>query len=126
MSKAANSIDAIYALIPNVGCQGLCQQTCGPVLMSKAEERRIINRTGKPVSFNPKTLTCDRLSVFGRCTIYPDRPAICRLYGAADGLLCRWGCRPERPLSSGAAGDILRALESLSGQNSNPGQDHKG
>lgn len=107
------TIDSIYKLIPDVSCQGLCQQACGPVLMSKAEERRIIDRTGKPVSFNPKTLTCDRLTAFGRCSIYPDRPAICRLFGAVDDLPCQWGCKAERPLSSGEGGDILRALESL-------------
>ena len=40
-------VTRIYALItPTSECQGLCQEACGPVLMSAAEERRIIQRTG--------------------------------------------------------------------------------
>ena len=114
-SSVTASIDAIYALIPDVECQGLCQDACGPVLMSEAEERRIIKRTGRPVTADPVTLQCERLSVFGRCTIYANRPAICRLFGVADGLPCPWGCKPKAPLNETDAADIFRALESLRG-----------
>ena len=108
-----NTIDSIYALIPDVGCQGLCQDYCGPLFMSKAEQRRIIRRTGRPISFDPGSLRCDRLSMFGRCTVYRDRPAICRLWAAVDDIPCPWGCKPEKPLSAVEGGNILKELEAL-------------
>ena len=33
------------------------------------------------------------------CTIYEQRPFICRLYGCGPGLACAKGCSPKLPLS---------------------------
>jgi hypothetical protein len=89
----ADSIEAIYADVPDAKCKGLCQRACGPVLASEAERRRIEERHGTfPVA--DLNLTCSKL-VEGRCSIYADRPLICRLYGTTRVLRCEHGCGPR-------------------------------
>jgi uncharacterized protein len=59
-------IQDIYALIPEVPCLPGCTACCQAF-----------------------PYVCDR-----GCTIYPVRPFICRLFGAAPNLLCHLGARP--------------------------------
>lgn len=52
---------------------------------------------------------CDALTPFNRCGAYERRPAICRLYGATEGMECPRGCLPEGGyLTADEGGDILR------------------
>lgn len=37
---------------------------------------------------------CPKL-VDGRCSVYEDRPTVCRLWGATEAMPCRWGCIPD-------------------------------
>jgi hypothetical protein len=97
MSKKSAKRDAairdVYSRVPNVACKGLCADACGPILMSRAERARIREHAGAlPEPTGPR-LECSFLKN-GRCSHYDHRPLICRLYGAADGLPCPWGCTP--------------------------------
>lgn len=48
----------------------------------------------------------------GRCTIYSERPAICRLWGASEALRCPYGCKPEEGWLTAHEGYIyLRTFE---------------
>jgi Fe-S-cluster containining protein len=49
-----------------------------------------------------------------RCTIYEQRPFICRIYGVAEGIRCPHGCEPERVLSQAEAATLLNEMEELS------------
>jgi Fe-S-cluster containining protein len=62
-------------------------------------------------------LKCDKLSG-GRCTVYPDRPLICRLFGVVEQMRCPFGCVPERFLSERAAYALLERAEKLAGSGS--------
>jgi len=41
------------------------------------------------------TFWCEALTSDKRCAIYELRPIVCRLWGAAEGLECPFGCVPE-------------------------------
>jgi hypothetical protein len=101
----------LYAKVPDVGCKGLCVQSCGPVPLLDAERHNITVATGKdPGSMMAgEDLLCPQLKD-GRCSIYADRPLLCRLYGALpeDGMRCQFGCEPTLTAEDGM--DRLREL----------------
>ena len=80
--------------IPTVECKGLCHDQCSVIPMSQNEHYTLTEASGK----EPHTVLtdngprCSHLSLIGRCEAYEARPLICRLYGAAEGLICRHGC----------------------------------
>lgn len=96
----ADRLDAIYAILPKMECKGLCQECCGPILMTRLEWKRIKSANkGKPTPIK-KDLRCPLLKD-GRCSVYGVRPLICRL----------WGCKPERMLTDEEVADIFKAIE---------------
>lgn len=103
-------IQAVWAQVPSPGCKGLCQQSCGPVAMSPAEEA-LLNDRGVTVGFDRKTLTCDQLNGFGRCSIYTDRPLVCRLWSAVPEMPCPWGCAPT--MRPGDGHKLLRLMNGV-------------
>ncbi len=123
-------LDAVYAKVPNPGCKGLCHDACGSVAMTSLEHLRIVARHGvnlplvaaPAVNGDPVTALglrgdrCRALTGDHQCSIYPDRPLICRLYGAADPLPCPYGCVPEKGrMSHRDARLALAAVEELAG-----------
>ena len=102
---------AVYAKIPLIKCKGLCHAACGPIMASQAETRQL-RRAGFRLDWNRKTLQCKHLAG-NRCSIYMNRPAICRLYGVAEGMECPHGCEAERVLTRQEAGNMLRELDDL-------------
>jgi hypothetical protein len=117
-------LDAVYAAIPDAGCRGLCVIGCTSVAMAPAEQHRIADRhhinlplatapPGAPTLIDGQQTAdhCPALSPSGRCTVYPDRPLVCRLYGATEGLPCPFGCVPaEGLLTRGQATRLLRRV----------------
>lgn len=121
-----NKLEALYAQIPKVECKGLCHESCtlipaGAIEMKRAKERLAINpfkpnaeavkqaMTGE----KPKIPSCRALKD-KRCTIYHIRPAICRLYAAAEGLECPFGCEPKgKKITKQEAYDLIRKIETL-------------
>lgn len=88
------TIKRIYRSLPQVNCKGKCAEACGPILFSKAEEDRWRRRRIDPPSFDTEA-TCTKLA-HGRCTIYENRPYICRLFGVIQAMRCPHGCVPTR------------------------------
>lgn len=104
-----NSLSAIYDKLPTMECKGLCDNYCGPVgvspreltAMRRASKKRLrtVTLESGGVMLKPvKRLRCQCLRK-GRCSIYKDRPLLCRIFGMAEGLLCPHGCQPSRVLS---------------------------
>lgn len=89
-----NTIKKIYRSLPQVNCKGKCTEACGPILFSKAEEDRMRRRAIAPPSFT-EDLVCDKLKK-GRCSIYENRPYVCRAFGATAQMRCPFGCVPTR------------------------------
>ena len=98
MSKAGarRALDALYAEMPTLDCQGKCAESCGPILMSRVEWGRIIEQVGT----EPRATSLDCPMLDGeRCSVYAIRPTICRLWGMVESMPCPWGCEPSRLLS---------------------------
>jgi uncharacterized protein len=105
----------IYASVPRIRCAGKCQASCGPIDAGPAEKRAFESVTGKPfpnkfIVLGTRDATCPLLNVIGQCSVYPNRPLICRLWGVVDGMPCHWGCVPERPMSDGEASQLFREI----------------
>jgi hypothetical protein len=112
MTDRATQIVNIYRALPELECKGLCQESCGPIAMSKAELEHITAKYGSAPMWDD-TFTCKAL-VGGKCSIYEDRPLICRLWGTVGGMPCKWGCVPKGGrISDKKAHKLLRRMESL-------------
>lgn len=114
------SIEAIYARIPDVECKGLCQSACGPIGMTRKEFETIKEKVGDRVEGIPsgrqmfivgKDLTCPLLNPDGKCSVYAQRPAICRLYGAIELMRCPHGCKPKKFLRDSQGRQILKDVD---------------
>lgn len=113
--RKARSLSDVYRLIPNVECRGKCIESCGPISMSKAERRTL---TAHGVNIPPiadavaavekgEDYYCPALRD-GRCSVYDDRPTICRLWGATESMRCPHGCTPADALTQAESHRILR------------------
>jgi uncharacterized protein len=114
---------AIYAQVPDVECRGLCAGACGPIPVHPSELKQIRLAAGRRVRAHPGALIDNHLVLEtnrhgqctllkkGRCSIYHDRPLICRLFGAATGLLCPYGCKPKRFLTRAQVKELIDALD---------------
>lgn len=116
-------IQEIYEDIPKVYCKGLCFDQCTVIPLSKAELRVITARHG-PSNLGQGVLgahmfgthhKCTFLTQDNRCSIYEDRPAICRIFGAAKdrNMECVHGCSKDVHFPRARAMLILDRLEGL-------------
>lgn len=90
-------LDALYAELPTIACQGKCAQSCGPVMMSRVEWQSVC-RAGGERTVDLGVLTCPYLEQ-ERCSVYEVRPMLCRLWGVVEEMPCPWGCQPSRMLT---------------------------
>ena len=111
------SFTLIYSAVPRINCKGKCQGSCGPIAayprevehFEKATGKKfpdaavIINRTIKEGS----PMECPHLNPIGQCSVYPNRPLICRLWGVVPDMPCPWGCLPDRPMTEHEARELL-------------------
>jgi len=111
---ACAALEQMYAQVPSIACQGLCQDCCGPLGMAYVEWIRI--KRASPLRLaEAKQVVCPLLKR-GKCTVYASRPMICRLWGVTENMPCPWGCRPERYLTITEADVLMHAVEALSQQ----------
>ena len=121
-SKKLRVLRDLYARIPEVHCKGLCDAACGMIPMGQLEKEQIEAAIGRPLTTSPMDNgnvmlgdlgdSCELL-VMGRCTVYDQRPAICRVFGAAEGLPCRHGCVPDRVMRDVEAAQLFQAVTDL-------------
>ena len=124
MKKDLNKLEAIYKKIPQLDCQGHCYKSCTVIPAETIE----VKRAREKLSFNPFLISnrnIENAKLTGhvpacgalknkRCTIYSIRPTICRLYGAAEGLECAFGCQPkQKELTKQEAYALLREVRKL-------------
>lgn len=100
----------IYTHVPPIACKGLCHGSCGPVPATRAEIAAIERTSIVPFGVDSNA-TCSMLFA-GRCTVYADRPLLCRLWGVVESMPCVFGCAPERLMSESES----RALLTLAGK----------
>lgn len=99
-------VQKLWAQVPDVGCQGLCADSCGPVVASD-DERQILESLGIALDFDRETLACNQL-VEGKCSIYEHRPLPCRLWGAVPKMPCPFGC--ETTLTDAGGSALMRGM----------------
>jgi Fe-S-cluster containining protein len=121
--KSLAKLEALYKRIPKVECKGLCHQSCTLIPAADIESKRAKER----LHYNPFQPAKDAMEITktgkipscralkdNRCSIYHIRPAICRLYAAAEGLDCPFGCQPkEAKISKQEAYNLIREIEAL-------------
>ncbi len=119
MSSVDDQLEAIYAELPDIDCQGRCWDSCGPIEMSKIERDRI-RKAGVEIPFGSFHVhgpyKCPALTMFHQCSVYSIRPIICRIWGLSRRLPCTYGCRPERYLSEPEIYELMARIFDLSGQ----------
>ena len=95
-------LEAAYARVPVLACQGHCYTSCGMIECSDRERDRIAQAgvtlptlaEFRAMDREGVTVVCPALSPTGRCTVYAIRPMLCRLWGAVENMPCVYGCQP--------------------------------
>lgn len=80
--------------IPSFECIPGCHDCCGPVTTSPEEMSRLPVKTDAEHDAALAAFDCVHLGPDG-CTVYAERPLICRLYGTTPHMACPNSCRPE-------------------------------
>lgn len=111
MSDSTDALDRLYAELPTIECQRLCQEACGPIGMTRIEHRRLERGRGELACVG---LECPLL-VDGACSAYDIRPLICRVFGLSEGLKCPHGCVPSRWLTDEEAFELFRRANAIGG-----------
>src|SRR4051812_43985679 len=112
--KRHNKLHQIYRRIPAIKCKGLCYGSCTVLGMTKGEADNMTRAGGKP-----PTVREDGSCVYlenKRCSIYNERPGICRVWGAAPKLACPFGCPPVETFTEHDSEAVLRLLEKEFGE----------
>ena len=120
-SDQDRDLQAVWEQIPAVACKGLCGHACGPIDASAREKQRLRARgvrlvpRGQALRELAETgsYRCPALTAEDRCSAYPDRPTVCRLWGAQQAMPCPHGCQPDGELLDDVTGLQLLA-QSLS------------
>ena len=112
MINHTKRLETIYASIPKMECIGKCQQSCGAIALFPAEVKNLRNVEISLPTVDG-TITCSKLSPLGTCTIYQQRPLICRLYGQVRKLRCQYGCKPERWITQDESRELTDEIQKL-------------
>ncbi len=96
-----NSRDIIVRLreqIPSFECVKDCHDCCGPVTASSEEMSRLPVKSDAEHEAALEHLNCVHLGPDG-CTVYAERPLICRLFGTTPSMVCPNDRRPEEMIA---------------------------
>lgn len=123
-------IKSVYESLPTLNCKGWCWHSCGPIDMSDAEHDRItalgvdipvFDQDAAQRWAENEKLYCPALE-FGvdvaggiGCSVYQDRPLICRLWGVTESMRCEFGCEPSETLSDKESFALLFKAMKLGG-----------
>ncbi|OCH18921.1 MULTISPECIES: YkgJ family cysteine cluster protein [unclassified Aliivibrio] len=94
MNNNGEIIEILRERIPSFECTKGCHDCCGPVTTSSEEMSRLPVKTDAEHEAALDEYNCVHLGPNG-CTVYEERPLICRLFGTTPRMACPNGCRPE-------------------------------
>lgn len=125
MACASEKHRRLYAQIPTFECKKGCTLCCKqPVPFSKWEWEKLgdkqlpetpLETAIKLPDMEAKLCYKCPYSVGGHCSIYEDRPLMCRLFGSMEGLPCPIGYGPEKPLTKDQAQKLIVEYRKLAG-----------
>ena len=101
MACNSHKIRFLREQIPSFECVPGCHDCCGPVTTSTEEMARLPRKTAEEQEAALAELNCVHLGPQG-CTVYEERPLICRLFGTTPRLPCPQGRGPEEMIDPGA------------------------
>ncbi|WP_122333948.1 YkgJ family cysteine cluster protein [Pseudomonas amygdali] len=87
MSCNRQKISDLRRQIPSFECVPGCHDCCGPVTTSPEGMSRLPRKTAAEQDAALDELNCVHLGPQG-CTVYDERPLICRLFGTTESLPC--------------------------------------
>lgn len=102
----AKVIKYLRKQIPGFKCEPGCSDCCGVVPFSKWEWGQITDKR------KAESLSCPYITKEG-CAIYSQRPIMCRLFGTVPEMLCPYGNRPVKMLSSNKGRELLMIYKNL-------------
>lgn len=102
-SKKWEELQALYRLFPPTACKGECQDACTAPIDIRPVEIAGLGLPGQLLAAAahavPRTAVrlraCPLLTEEGKCSIYRQRPFICRFWGSVPWMSCSKGCLPE-------------------------------
>ena len=109
MSCNSQKISALRRQIPSFECVPGCHDCCGPVTTSPEEMSRLPRKTAAEQDAAMDELNCVHLGPNG-CTVYEERPMICRLFGTTPNLPCPHGRGPEQPIKPAVERQVHRLI----------------
>ena len=95
-------IQELYERIPTFPCKEGCTRCCDNWVQFAPEEEA---RCGGFAFDGP---LCPKLKNGKGCTVYEDRPLICRLFASSVLMPCPYGYGPKEPLSEEETHAILK------------------
>lgn len=114
--EAFAKLDALYAQLPPLACQGKCGISCrGGIMLTDVEARRLQVTTHRKPRTTDERGRCVYLTADERCSVYAVRPLICRAWGVVKMMSCPFGCVPERWLTEIEFLNIAVEVERLGG-----------
>ena len=99
MNNNREIIARLREQVPTFKCVLGCHDCCGPVTTSSEEMSRLPVKTGTEHTEALDDYRCVHLGPNG-CTVYEERPLICRLFGTTPKMPCPNGRRPEVMIDS--------------------------
>lgn len=111
MSCVDRAIDQLRLQIPGFACVPGCHDCCGPVTASSEELARLPVKTDAEHDAALANYDCVHLGPQG-CTVYEQRPLICRLFGTTASLPCPRGQRPDTPTEAAVERQVHRLIAS--------------
>ena len=97
--------------IPSFECVEGCHDCCGPVTTSSEEMFRLPVKTDAEHTEALDDYSCVHLGPNG-CTVYEERPLICRLFGTTPKMPCPNGRRPENMIDPKVEREIHQYIAS--------------
>ncbi len=124
-AQARADLAAVYARVPALICKGRCADACTRIDASEIE-RQILRDRGielPPSVRHPQHLAliaqgevgrCPALGPLNTCTVYEDRPLVCRSFGTWRTSACEHGCVASRMIEVAEFGELVSEIESIS------------
>ena len=111
MSCINRQISYLRRQIPGFACEPGCHDCCGPVTASAEELARLPVKSVAEHDAALAEFNCVHLGPQG-CTVYEERPLICRLFGTTPSLPCPRGRGPEEPVAAEVEQQVHRLIAS--------------
>jgi hypothetical protein len=118
------NLNKIYKRIPKFKCQPGCSACCGPVPLCTKEaavlkeifkdnpDKSILEGLNSFITPIDSKANCKFSSANG-CTVYENRPYMCRLFGTTETLVCPLGCKPGTYLTRTEENDLMEFYKKL-------------